>query len=796
MKKPVMRTLLGSVAALSLLVTPLASWAEDAPGETSPDVPEVAATEVVEEATPEDAVAEDADAVVTEEAEADTADAAAEPVDEAAVEEPVMQSRSVDGDIVTLDLYNLTDVHGHIEQATRTDRETGETRVTEAGLSAVGCYLDKARATNPDSSFTLLGDNIGASPFVSGILLDNPTIAALNVLQPLASTIGNHELDLGQQAFKDRIDGLNGFTKVEFPYLGANVDGLGSYLGDYIVWESPAGVKVAFIGAIAEDVPSKLSPNTTAGMTFNDPIPVINNTAQTLKESGQADVVIAMLDDDVKNNLPNMGQYVDGLMGGDTHVPYQFNDAAGADGHTLAGVSSGSYTDNLGNIQVKFNKATGEVVSTEAQLIPASEIAECGSHPVIDTIVDDAIAASTVEGEKVVATVGGPFYRGIFSIPGEDPAPGSNRGIESTLGDLAANAMRDTIITNEGEPVDIGIINAGGLRTDLIPNEKGEITYAQTFEVMPFSNEVGYVTLTGANVKELLEQQWKRIPEDSSRPMLKLGLSDNVQYTYDPTRPMGDRITSVLIDDELLDPEATYTVGSVTFLLAGGDSFPALTTGGAPVLREGMDRDYFNQYLADNPGIAPATKKASIGVTMPEERLGLGDTVNIALRGLSFSEGSGITESVTLRFAGFEASTPVDNNLEEPNSNTIESIITTDGAGQAEFSIPVADICEATERTDGFSNPIVLETDFAQVVNGNQELRMTIDCTPAVTDPTDTPTADETPAPSADSEKPGTGASGKLPVTGTDAGTIALAALILLLLGAGLVGTTRYRALR
>ncbi|MDO5728287.1 MAG: bifunctional UDP-sugar hydrolase/5'-nucleotidase [Actinomycetaceae bacterium] len=796
MKKPVMRTLLGSVAALSLLVTPLASWAEDAPGESSPDVPEVAATEVAEEATTEAPVTEEADVAEAEDAAAEDVEAPADTTEEAVVEDATVESRSVDGDIVTLDLYNLTDVHGHIEQATRTDRNTGETHVTEAGLSAVGCYLEQARATNPDSSFTLLGDNVGASPFVSGILLDNPTIAALNVLNPLASTIGNHELDLGQQAFKDRIDGVNGFTEVKFPYLGANVDGLGEYLGDYVLWESPSGVKVAFIGAIAEDVPSKLSPNTTAGMTFNDPIPVINTTAQTLKESGAADVVIAMLDDDVKNNLPHMGKFVDGLMGGDTHVPYFFTNAAGADGHTLAGVASGSYTDNLGNIQVKFNKATGEVVSTEAHLIPASEIAQCGSHPVIDTIVEDAIAASTVEGQKVVATVGGPFYRGVFALPGEDPAPGSNRGIESTLGDLAANAMRDTIITNEGKPVDIGIINAGGLRTDLIPNEKGEITYAQTFEVMPFSNEVGYVTLTGANVKELLEQQWKRIPEDSSRPMLKLGLSDNVQYTYDPTRPMGDRITSVLINDELLDPEATYTVGSVTFLLAGGDSFPALTTGGAPVLREGMDRDYFNQYLADNPGVAPATKKASIGVTMPEERLSLGDTVNISLRGLSFSESSGITESVTLRFSNFEASTPVDNNLEEPNSNTIESIITTDGAGQAEFSIPVADICEATGRTDSFNNPIAVGTDFAQVVNESQELRMTIDCTPAVTDPTETPATDETPAPSATPEKPGTDNNGKLPVTGTNAGNIALAAIILLLLGAGLVGTTRYRALR
>ena len=54
---------------------------------------------------------------------------------------------------ITLDLYNLTDVHGHIQQVTK------KGVVREAGLPAMNCYLKKARETNPNSSFTLLGDN-------------------------------------------------------------------------------------------------------------------------------------------------------------------------------------------------------------------------------------------------------------------------------------------------------------------------------------------------------------------------------------------------------------------------------------------------------------------------------------------------------------------------------------------------------------------------------------------------------------------------------------------------------------
>ena len=101
---------------------------------------------------------------------------------------------------MTLDLYILTDVHGHIQQVAK------KGVVREAGLPAMNCYLKKARETNPNSSFTMLGDNIGASPYISGELKDNPTIAALNTMNPLASTIGNHELDMGQAVFKQRGD--------------------------------------------------------------------------------------------------------------------------------------------------------------------------------------------------------------------------------------------------------------------------------------------------------------------------------------------------------------------------------------------------------------------------------------------------------------------------------------------------------------------------------------------------------------------------------------------------------------
>ena len=692
---------------------------------------------------------------------------------------------------ITLDLYNLTDVHGHIQQVTK------KGVVREAGLPAMNCYLKKARETNPNSSFTLLGDNIGASPYISGALNDNPTIAALNTLNPLASTIGNHELDMGQAVFKQRVDGSNPseYVQATFPYLGANIEGMGTYgdgipyLGDYKLWTSPSGMKVAFIGAIAQDVPYKLSPGTTEGLTFSDPIARINSLAASLKDSGTADVVIAMLDDDVKNNYTKVGKDVDGLMGGDTHVPYEFDHVNSVEhfesaNPRLAGIASGSYTDNLGLIRLTIDPATRQVTSADSILIPAAEVAQCGADPDTQAIVDKAEADSKEAGKRVVATgYTTPFMRGVFTTPDGLTEPGSNRGIESSLGDLVADSLRETILTPDGKSVDIGMINAGGLRADLVPNEDGTITYAQTYEVEPFSNQLGYVTLKGSDLKDALEQQWKTdLNSQNSRPMLKLSLSSNVRYTYDPARPYGQRITSVTINGEPLKADGTYTVGSGNFLLDGGDSFEALTRGGAATLNGNLDRDSINDYLARHSGVAdraagasggltPREAKSSIGLTLPTEAVADGSTVTIPLRGLSFSEGPSITTKVRVSAGGPQAVADVDNSLVDAHASDAAAVITTDGAGQASVDVTVVGACEGKAAGEVVNVALTVATDFATVVEATDGLTIPVTCAGTevpVPAPSPSANADQGAAPGA-----GAPASTKKPNAGAPRGAIA-----------------------
>ncbi|WP_247645174.1 bifunctional metallophosphatase/5'-nucleotidase [Arcanobacterium buesumense] len=719
-------------------------------------------------------------------------------------------SAPLDNDIVTIDLYKLTDVHGHIEKVVKQDKKTKEEKVVESGIPAVQCYLNKAYQTNPHSTFTLLGDNIGASPYTSGSQKDNPTIAALNELPVVGSTIGNHELDLGQDVFRQRVDGSKpqDFVKVNFPYLGANVKGMGSYrdngvetpyLKDYAIAELD-GVKVAYIGAIAQDVPFKLSPDTTKGLRFDDPIAEITRLAKELKESGQAQIVVAMLDDDVKNNYSKMPAEVDVLMGGDTHVPYEFDKVDStvqleSKNPLLAGIASGSYTDNLGLVRINFDKKANKVVKADSILIPAATVVadsdpDCLANGSAAKVVNAAKEQAQEAGKaEIVSEVTAQWNRGVYLEPGKtQPAPGSNRGVESTLGNLVADSILDQVTIDGTTPVDFGVVNAGGLREDLIPAD-GVLTYASTYKALPFSNQLGYAPMTGEQFKKALENQWKtNLNSQNSRPMLRLGTSSNLTYTYDPALPMGSRITSISLNGKPLEMDKVYNVGSMTFVLEGGDGY---FEKGLPVKTFGvLDRDGFNDYLKKitGPKLGASDLKRAIGITLPQDKVAKGGEVTIPLRGLSFTEGTGQTKNVTVHLGSLTEKFPVNNSIEEPNAENEQSIITTDGAGQATAKFVLSDVCQ--DQIGDITLPVTVDTDFGQVVGQEAGLKVMVDCgtfpTPHPVPPTPTD-----PQVKKDVDVKATDKKQSLAKTGVDA-AYGAGLVAVLLIGAGM-GLTRIR---
>jgi len=247
----------------------------------------------------------------------------------------------------------------------------------------------------------------------------------------------------------------------------------------------------------------------------------------------------------------------------------------------------------------------------------------------------------SITSDITTAYTGGSYVGGAYTGGTRD-----DRASESTMGDLVANALRDGLPADMGH-ADLGLTNPGGLRNEFLfagdtsgnpANTDGVVTFAEANNVLPFVNNVWTVDLLGSDLKRVLEQQWQ--PAGAQRPFLNLGLSDNVQVTLDPSRPEGQRVTSVRIDGQPLDPAHTYTVCTFSFLGTGGDNFTAFTSG-TPHDTGLVDRDLWIDYLEGHPGLGPDFARQEVNESGMPAFVNPGDQVSFTLSKLDLtSQGS------------------------------------------------------------------------------------------------------------------------------------------------------------
>ncbi|SDL63787.1 5'-nucleotidase [Corynebacterium mycetoides] len=555
-----------------------------------------------------------------------------------------LASAQTDGEFT---ISNITDFHGRWKQ----DAKDGI-----PGAVALKCAVDEA-AEGRNHAFTSSGDLIGASPFASMILDDAPTIQIMNMMGLDVSAVGNHEFDKGQADLTERV-----VREADWTYLAANADGLEKNEGeieDYRIMEL-GGVKVAFIGSVTDDMPDLVSPSGIEGITWQDPVESINTLADELTNSDEADVVIALPHE---GNIPAdaWSENVDAVFMGHTHEFIQ-----PADTETFPIIfQAGEYSKGLANIDFAYDSATDDLTVQKAELLDAKTIMACTTPDAeIQTVIDAALDEAEVEGSKVIGTLGETLYRG----KNADADSGSNRGVESQLNNLLANVAKWGVAQNSQVTPDIGVMNAGGVRADLL---EGDVTFAEAFSVQPFGNEITYTTLKGSDFIEALEQQWKDTDPEASRPRLSLGVSDNVSYTYDPTRAYGERITNVIVDGEPIDPDAEYVVAGSTFLLEGGDGFTALTNGTDLAQLGYLDisafTEYLDAYLNDGDAPAPRTGQADIGLRYAEP-LVAGKETTFELTSLIYTQGE-TAETVTVQLGDVRRTVAIDPDFGEAGLN-------------------------------------------------------------------------------------------------------------------------------
>jgi 5'-nucleotidase len=569
-------------------------------------------------------------------------------------------------------LLNINDFHGRIDGNT----------VSFAGT------IEQERAAKGEGNTVLLsaGDNIGATLFASSVAKDQPTIDVLNALGLNASAVGNHELDGGFADLTGRV--VAGGTNASWDYLGANVYLKGTTtpaLPEYKVLDV-AGKRLAVIGAVTQETPALVSPGGISGLDFGDPVDAVNRVVAQLSDgnaaNGEADVFVAEYHEGAGAGTPDGATLakivtqtdakVDAIFTGHTHKVYAWD--APVPGSTTATrpiLQTGSYGAFVGEITLTIDNTTDDVVAYTAKNVArtttpaATLVATYPRAAAVKTIVDAALASAAVEGNKVVGSLTADITTAYLGTARDD------RASESTLGNLVANSLRASL----GDPLrggaQIGVVNPGGLRSDLFakqssyspagPAQDGQITYAQANAVLPFLNNLWTVSLTGAQLRTMLEQQWQTNPDGTvpSRPYLQLGLSDNVSYTYDASLPAGSRIMSVTIDGAPLDPTASYRVGTFNFLATGGDNFRIFQSS-TDVRDSGLvDRDAWIAYLTANQPVSPSFARHAVQVSGLPSAATQDDTLAFGVSKLDLTSlGSPASTTLTASWVG-SAATPV-----------------------------------------------------------------------------------------------------------------------------------------
>lgn len=539
--------------------------------------------------------------------------------------------------VVNIQLLSFNDFHGNLEPPSGSSgRITTKSGTVDAGgVEYLATHLAQARQGHPNTLTVAAGDIVGASPLLSAAFHDEPTILAMNKLGLDVTSVGNHEFDEGYKEIQrlqnggcldDGQDGENNqnscpdqkeFPGASFDILAANVIEKSSgktILPAYTV-KDVNGAKIAFIGMTLKDTPNIVTAAGVAGLTFTDEVKTANALVPELKKQGVNAIIVLIHQGGVPNSpvfdaacgnggalIPgsspiidiakNLDPAIDMVISGHTHQPYVCNIPDPA-GQLRLVTSASSFGRLFTETEFKYNYQTRDILRGTVT----------SSNMIVDRAVPKNAAQTTLISEYQDYVR--PIASKVIGRINDDVTRTQNAGGESQLGDLIADAqLADPSVVTGGEKPVIAFMNPGGIRADLTyaqssyGEKPGEVTFSEAFTVQPFSNYLVSLTLTGAQIKDLLNEQWSGTNAESRKI---LQVSEGFQYSYS-----GTTLGEVTLDGKPLDDNASYRVVTNNFLQGGGDGFPTFTKG-TNVYYGGVDIDAFASYLTsfDKTGYTP-----------------------------------------------------------------------------------------------------------------------------------------------------------------------------------------------
>lgn len=535
----------------------------------------------------------------------------------------VMSALAGCGSTRHVQILAINDFHGQVSTGgSVSDRPVG-------GAPVLAAYIKAAVSGQEDETFIVeTGDLVGASPPVSALLQDEPSIMFFNLLANsscsydnrlhpkcnMVGTIGNHEFDEGKDEMLRLYSGGNHakgpfledpWRGARFPLVCANVlftaTGL-PVLPPYVI-KKVQDVPIAFVGAILQDTASIVTASGVAGLTFLGEAEAINDQVKILRDEGVKTIIVLLhqggsqspypgatdpladdLAGDVLNIVKALNSEVDVVIGGHWHT---FTNALVENRHgrpilvTQAWSKGMAYAD----IDLQISRGTADVVAKSAQIVTTWADAGPGLYP-------DARVAGLVDQARSATT---PLTGRVIAESSADITRTQNSAGESALGDLIADAQRNRMGS------DFAFINSGGIRGDL---QAGDISWGDLYRAQPFNNYLIKMELTGQQIYQLLNQQYPPY-----QPFDRILQISGLSYSWDGSRPGNSRIVEVRKDNRPIDPLTSYTVTVNSFLAEGGDNFSVFGKG--RVLEVGpIDLDAMIEYVK---GLAQPFSRAIVG---------------------------------------------------------------------------------------------------------------------------------------------------------------------------------------
>lgn len=517
---------------------------------------------------------------------------------------------------VELRILAINDFHGYLQPPPGGIRiadpgdQTKKIAAEAGGAEHMATAVRQLRDGHTNTIFVAAGDLIGASPFLSAMFHDEPTIESLDMMGLAVAAVGNHEFDEGknellrmQNGGCHPIDGCRGphpFLGAKFRYLAASTFEKRTgktVLPPYAIREF-GGIAVAFIGLTLKGTPNLVAPTGVADLEFRDEADTVNALVPELKARGVEAVVVLIHEGGFPtgdyNECPGISgpivdivrkfdRAVDVVVSGHTHRPY----VCDIDGRLVT--SADKYGTIVTAIDLKLDPATRDVISAKADNVIVRTDA-FARDPQQTALLDsyDRLAA------PIANRPAGSITETLSRMP--------NEAGESVLGDIVADAQLAATRAETNGGAVIAFTNPGGVRSDITRKDEGAVTYGDVFASQPFRNQLVTLTLTGTQIKNMLEQQWL----DPKRPRI-LQVSGGFSYSWDGARPVGDRVMadSLVLNGVRIDPATNYRVTVNNFLAVGGDGFTVLTEGAAPQVGV-YDVDALYAYFRANSPIAPA----------------------------------------------------------------------------------------------------------------------------------------------------------------------------------------------